>query len=46
MLRTKNIFIDGKVAIRDVSIGASQASNPSNSENCTPQKNPKKPRPR
>lgn len=41
--------IDGKVAIRDVNIGVSQASNPANSGTkciCPPQTNPKKPRPR
>lgn len=39
---------DGKVALRDITIGGSQASNPANSGNCTcpPQTNPKKPRPR
>jgi hypothetical protein len=39
---------DGKVALRDITIGGSQASNPANPENCTcpPQTNPKKPRPR
>jgi hypothetical protein len=40
--------INGKIAIRDVSIGGTQASNPNNSGNCTcpPQTNSKKPRPR
>ena len=41
--------IYGKVAIRDVNIGSSQASNPANSGTkciCPPQTNPKKPRPR
>lgn len=40
--------IDSKVAIRDVSISSSQASNSANPGNCTcpPQTTPKKPRPR
>lgn len=40
--------INGKVALRDITISASQASNPGNPANCTcpPQTNPKKPRPR
>jgi len=38
----------GKVAIRDINISSSQASNPGNPENCNcpPQTNSKKPRPR
>jgi hypothetical protein len=47
--RISGTTINGKVAIRDVSIGASQASNPANpGSDCTspPQTTPKKPRPR